>query len=69
MVPLNEFKASKSTIGLTDSPRVPHGTDLDHLIDVATTTDHPIVIQGDDGADIGVIDKATLLKGIQGGKA
>jgi glycine betaine/proline transport system ATP-binding protein len=42
---------------------------LDRLIDISTTTEHPIVIQDDDGNDIGVIDKTTLLKGIQGGKA
>jgi len=69
MVSLDDFKASKPSIDLSASPKVPHGTDLDHLIDVATTTDHPIVIQSDEGTDIGVIDKATLLKGIQGGKA
>jgi len=69
MMPLDEFKASKPAADLSASPKVSHGTDLDHLIDVATTTDHPIIIQSDDGADIGVIDKATLLKGIQGGKA
>ncbi len=51
------------------SPRAHHGTDLDALIDIATTTELPIVIQGDDGTDIGVIDKTTLLRGIQGGKA
>ena len=46
-----------------------HGTDLDQLIDIATTTEHPIVIQDDDNKDVGVITKSTLLKGIQGGKA
>ena len=51
------------------SPKAHHGCDLDRLIDISTTTEHPIVIQDDDGNDIGVIDKATLLKGIQGGKA
>ncbi len=54
---------------LEGSKRVPHDTDLDHLIDIATETDAPIVVQNDDGADVGVIDKSTLLKGIQGGKA
>ena len=55
--------------GLDGAQRVPHGTDLDHLIDIATETDQPIVVQNDDGADVGFIDKTTLLKGIQGGKA
>ncbi len=54
---------------MNEAPRVPHDTDLDHLIDVATTTNNPIVVQSDDGEDIGVINKTTLLKGIQGGKA
>lgn len=55
--------------GLDGAPRVPHGTDLDHLIDISTETDQPIVVQNDNGSDVGVIDKSTLLKGIQGGKA
>lgn len=54
---------------LQHSPRTSHGTDLDQLIDISTTTDQPIVIQSDEGADIGVINKTILLKGIQGGKA
>jgi len=54
---------------LQKAPRVHHGTDLDQLIDISTTTPHPIVIQDDEGKDVGVINKSTLLKGIQGGKA
>jgi glycine betaine/proline transport system ATP-binding protein len=69
MVPIDEYKASKPAIDLTAAERASHGTDLDQLIDITTTTDIPIVIQDDDGGDIGVIDKTTLLKGIQGGKA
>jgi glycine betaine/proline transport system ATP-binding protein len=68
MIPLDQYQASQK-IDLTAAPRAPHGTDLDQLIDITTTTDHPIVITDDDGGDIGVIDKTTLLKGIQGGKA
>jgi len=52
---------------LSQSPRVAHDKDLNHLIDVSTTTEHPIVVQGDDGKDVGVISKSRLLKGIQGG--
>jgi glycine betaine/proline transport system ATP-binding protein len=54
---------------LGQSPRVPHDTDLDHLIDITIQTEQPIVVQDDAGRDIGVINKTTLLKGIQGGKA
>ena len=68
MVPLDEYQASKP-LDLAAAERTPHGTDLDQLIDITTTTDIPIIIQDDDGKDVGVIDKTTLLKGIQGGKA
>lgn len=69
MVPIDEYKATNGGTDLSASPIAPHGTDLDQLIDISTTTAAPIVIQSDEGADIGVIDKTTLLKGIQGGKA
>ena len=51
---------------LSKSPRAPHDTDLSGLIDISTTTDQPIVIT-DDGNDVGVVNKTTLLKGIKGG--
>ena len=51
---------------LGQAPRAAHDTDLSGLIDLSTTTDQPIVIT-DGGADVGVVDKATLLKGIKGG--
>ena len=53
---------------LTDAPRVQHDKDLSHLIDVSTTTEHPLVVRSDEGKDIGVVDKSRLLKGIQGGE-
>ena len=68
MEDIGSYQASQDE-NLQQSPRANHGTDLDQLIDIATTTDQPIVIQSDDGIDIGVINKTTLLKGIQGGKA
>lgn len=68
MEDINSYQSSHGE-DLQQSPRTNHGTDLDQLIDIATTTEHPIVIQSDDGMDIGVINKTTLLKGIQGGKA
>ena len=68
MKAIDQFTAESST-PITDAPRVHHGTDLDALIDLASTTDAPIVVQDDDAKDVGVIDKTTLLKGIQGGKA
>lgn len=68
MVPLADY-TSYSPNDLTTAPRAHHGRNLDQLIDISTTTQLPIVIQDDHYNDIGVIDKTTLLKGIQGGKA
>ena len=51
---------------LSRAPRAAHDVDLSELIDLSTTTDQPIVIT-DGGTDVGVVDKATLLKGIKGG--
>tara|TARA_Y100000588_G_scaffold369541_1_gene438676 strand:- start:840 stop:971 length:132 start_codon:yes stop_codon:yes gene_type:complete len=42
--------------------------DLDGLVDIAITTEQPIVITDHEGNDIGVISKDRLLQGIQGGK-
>ena len=68
MEKLSDYKPADGE-DLAQSPRTTHDTDLDHLIDIATTTEHPIVIQDDEGNDVGVVNKSTLLKGIQGGKA
>lgn len=68
MQPLAEFKPGVAD-DLTQSPRMHHGTDLDSLIDVSTTTEQPIVITDDEDRDVGVITRSTLLKGIKGGKA
>lgn len=50
-----------------DAKRADHDVDLDHLIDLAVQTDGPIVIT-ENGDNVGVVSKSTLLKGIQGGK-
>jgi len=50
-----------------DAKRAEHDVDLDHLIDLAVQTDAPIVIT-ENGNEVGVVSKSTLLKGIQGGK-
>ena len=68
MEKIESYKPARGE-NLTKSPRVPHDTDLDHLIDISTESDQPIVIQDDSGKDIGVINKSTLLQGIKGGKA
>ncbi len=52
---------------LSEAVRTSHDTDLSGLIDISAATDQPIVIT-DDGKDVGVVNKSTLLKGIKGGK-
>ena len=52
---------------LNQAPKAAHDVDLSELIDLSTTTDQPIVITHG-GMDVGVVNKATLLKGIKGGK-
>jgi glycine betaine/proline transport system ATP-binding protein len=52
---------------LDGASRADEGSDLDQLIDLAVGTDLPVVIT-QDGADIGIVTKPRLLRGIQGGK-
>ncbi|MEM7378783.1 MAG: betaine/proline/choline family ABC transporter ATP-binding protein [Pseudomonadota bacterium] len=68
MEPIADFTPGP-TDNLSESPRAHHGTDLDNLIDISITTEQPIIIVDDDNTDVGVITRATLLRGIQGGKA
>ena len=65
MKPIDSYKAEPGD-DLSVAPRTSHDTDLSGLIDISTTTDQPIVIT-DDGKDVGVVNKTTLLKGIKGG--
>jgi glycine betaine/proline transport system ATP-binding protein len=53
---------------LAKAPRATEDTDLDGLVDLSITTDQPIVITDQNGKDIGIVSKARLLRGIQGGK-
>ena len=57
----------RHTGSLDGAPRADHGADLDQLIDLAVETDLPVVIT-ENGADIGIVTKPRLLRGIQGGK-
>ena len=59
---------TKHNEDLAQSPRVSQDVDLDHLVDVAVTTDNPIVTTDEAGADVGVVTKVRLLQGIKSGK-
>jgi glycine betaine/proline transport system ATP-binding protein len=65
MTKIDEYQPEHGD-NLAKSPRVSHDTDLSGLIDISTTTNQPIVIQ-DDGKDVGVVNKTTLLHGIKRG--
>ncbi len=63
MEPLN----GADPASLNGAPRADGESDLDALIDLSVGTDGPIVIT-EAGREIGLVSKATLLRGIQGGK-
>ena len=67
MIKIDEYQI-QSGENLAIAPRVPHDTDLSGLIDISAVSEQPIVIT-DDGNDVGVVNKSTLLKGIKGGDA
>ena len=62
---IGEYRARPGE-DLNRAPRAAHDVDLSELIDISTTSDQPIVITHG-GTDVGVVDKATLLRGIKGG--
>jgi glycine betaine/proline transport system ATP-binding protein len=66
MMPINEFRATDER-SLDGALRADEGADLDQLIDLSVETYAPIIIT-EHGKDVGVVDKARLLRGIQGGK-
>ncbi len=60
--------ASQDIKALNGAPRADGNADLDTLIDLSVGADAPIVIT-EAGQEVGIVSKATLLRGIQGGKA
>lgn len=62
MQPLESYAGS-----IDGAPRADVGADLDQLIDLAVTTEQPVIIT-DGGTDVGLVTKPRLLRGIQGGK-
>jgi glycine betaine/proline transport system ATP-binding protein len=62
MEPIGDFSGS-----LQSAPRIDHDAYLDQLIDLSVISDEPIIVARN-GTDIGVVTKACLLRGIQGGR-
>ncbi len=52
---------------LNGALRIDGESDLDALIDLSVDTENPIIIT-ENGKDVGIITKTTLLRGIQGGR-
>jgi glycine betaine/proline transport system ATP-binding protein len=52
---------------LNGAPRADGEADLDTLIDLSVAADAPVVIT-EQGTEVGIVTKSTLLRGIQGGK-
>ena len=50
---------------LEGARQAPPGSDLNHLIDLSVESDLPIVIV-EDGAEVGLVTKRALLRGVQG---
>jgi glycine betaine/proline transport system ATP-binding protein len=69
MQPINVYRRAATAEALTDCPTASESADLNALINLAVDTDHPIVIIDDHGAEIGVVTKQALLRGIQGGES
>lgn len=66
MAPIDHFRATDEC-ALDGALRADEGADLDQLIDLSVETYAPLIITSG-GRDVGVVDKARLLRGIQGGK-
>lgn len=66
MEPIERFRATDER-ALDDALRADENADLDALIELSVTTYSPVIIT-EHGKDVGVVDKARLLRGIQGGK-
>ncbi len=65
MEPIDSFRPGPGE-DLGQAPRASHDVDLNTLIDISIKTPQPIVIT-DGEKEVGVVGKATLLKGIKGG--
>ena len=65
MQPIDRYRIPAG-IDFSDLPRVQSETYLNDIINIASTTERPIVVTNGDGRDIGVVDRRALLVGIQG---
>ena len=65
MMPVAQYLSENPAANLTAAPQAAPTAKLNELVDLAVTTDGPVVI-ADQGALVGVVSKRALLRGIQG---
>jgi glycine betaine/proline transport system ATP-binding protein len=65
MQPVAQYVQINGSQAMTNWPVAAPGDKLNQLVDLAVETDHPILVRAD-GADIGIVTKRALLRGIQG---
>jgi glycine betaine/proline transport system ATP-binding protein len=65
---MEPFEAHGRGLDVAACPIARPSTFLDELVDLSVASEHPIIIECD-GARVGVVSKAALLRGIQGGSA
>lgn len=66
MVPPDEYQAKRGPLDMSQPyPEAKPEDDLDTLVGISTHADLPVLIKSDD-AVVGVVDKNTLLHGLQG---
>ena len=66
MISADEYEARRGKLDTTIKHAEAHPEDdLDRLVELSTHTDHPVLIKSD-GVLVGVVDKNTLLHGLQG---
>jgi glycine betaine/proline transport system ATP-binding protein len=65
MQPYAQYTQANGAAGTGDWPVARPEDKLNALVDLAVGTDHPILVQAD-GANVGVVTKRALLRGIQG---
>ena len=66
MQPLDLYESKSGSLDMSqDYPKATTEDDLDLLVELSTGTDLPVLIT-DDGKTVGVVNKDTLLRGLQG---
>ena len=65
MEPLAAFEAREGRLGMANSLTARPDDSLDRLAELSIRTDAPLIIE-DGGTPVGVVDKKSLIRGIQG---